>query len=155
MARARKGRSIKQKMGFLIYGKQGSGKSSLALEFAKMKREDGKPFRVLYLDSEAGSIDSYLDDYEAEGIDIDNIYIVYTQSLSEVNSYISKITKGEDLYELDDDGNETDDIVLDSDGEPFKPDAIVIDSASVLYIATQQGLTEFSKKRAKVRANKN
>ena len=107
MARARKGRSIKQKMGFL------------------------------------------------EGIDIDNIYIVYTQSLSEVNSYISKITKGEDLYELDDDGNETDDIVLDSDGEPFKPDAIVIDSASVLYIATQQGLTEFSKKRAKVRANKN
>ena len=65
MARARKGRSIKQKMGFLIYGKQGSGKSSLALEFAKMKREDGKPFRVLYLDSEAGSIDSYLDDYEA------------------------------------------------------------------------------------------
>ena len=155
MARARKGRSIKQKMGFLIYGKQGSGKSSLALEFAKMKREDGKPFRVLYLDSEAGSIDSYLDDYEAEGIDIDNIYIVYTQSLSEVNSYISKITKSEDLYELDDDGNETDDIVLDSDGEPFKPDAIVIDSASVLYIATQQGLTEFSKKRAKVRANKN
>lgn len=153
MARARKGGSIKQKMGFLIYGKQGSGKSSMAIDFARMKREDGKPFRLLYLDSESGSIDSYLEDLEEEGIDINNIYIVYTQSLSEVNSYIKKVTNGEDLYELDDNGEETDDVVLDAEGNPFRADAIVIDSASVLYIASQQGLTEFSKKRARVRAN--
>ena len=153
MARARKGGSIKQKMGFLIYGKQGSGKSSMAIDFARMKREDGKPFRLLYLDSESGSIDSYLEDLEKEGIDVNNIYIVYTQSLSEVNSYIKKVTNGEDLYELDDNGDETDDVVLDAEGNPFRADAIVIDSASVLYIASQQGLTEFSKKRAKVRAN--
>lgn len=153
MARARKGGSIKQKMGFLIYGKQGSGKSSMAIDFARMKREDGKPFRLLYLDSESGSIDSYLEDLEEEGIDINNIYIVYTQSLSEVNSYIKKVTNGEDLYELDDNGDETDDVVLDAEGNPFRADAIVIDSASVLYIASQQGLTEFSKKRARVRAN--
>lgn len=153
MARARKGGSIKQKLGFLIYGKQGSGKSSMAVEFAKMKREDGKPFRVLYLDAEAGSIDSYLDDLQEEGINIDNIYIVYTQSLKEVNEYIKLVTDNEDLPELDDDGNETDGIVLDADGEPFRADAIVIDSASVLYIASQQGLTEFSKKRARVRAD--
>ena len=153
MARARKGGSIKQKMGLLIYGKQGSGKSSMAIDFARMKREDGKPFRLLYLDSESGSIDSYLEDLEEEGIDINNIYIVYTQSLSEVNSYIKKVTNGEDLYELDDNGDETDDVVLDAEGNPFRADAIVIDSASVLYIASQQGLTEFSKKRARVRAN--
>ena len=155
MARARKGNSIKTKMGFLLFGKQGSGKSTMALDFAKMKREDGKPFKVLYLDSEAGSIDSYLDDLEEQGIDLNNIYIVYTQSLKEVNDYISKVTKNEDLYELDDEGKETDDIVLDGDGQPFRPDAVVIDSISVLYIASQAGLTEFSKLRAKVRADKN
>lgn len=156
MARARLGGAIKTKMGFLLYGKQGTWKSSLALQFAKMKREDGKPFRVLYLDAEAGSVDTYLEDYEEEGYDINNIYIVYTQSLEEVNEYINKVTKNEDMYVLDDEtGEETDDIVLDADGEPFRADAIVVDSASVLYIASQQGLTEFSKMRAKVRADKN
>lgn len=156
MARARSGKAIKTKMGFLLYGKQGSGKSSMAVEFAKMKREDGKPFRLLYLDTEAGSIDSYLEDLENEGVDLDNIYIVYTQSLKEVNEYISKVTKSEDLYELDEEtGVETDEIVLDADGKPFRADAIVIDSVSVLYIASQAGLTEFSKLRAKVRADKN
>lgn len=156
MARARKGGLIKTKLGFLLYGKQGSGKSTMALDFAKMKREDGKPFRVLYIDSEAGSVDSYLEDLQNEGIDIDNIYIVYTQSLQEVNSYVEKVKDSSDLYELDEEtGEETDDIVLDADGEPFRADAIVIDSVSVIYIASQQGLTEFSKKRAKVRADKN
>lgn len=156
MARARSGKAIKTKMGFLLYGKQGSGKSSMAVEFAKMKREDGKPFRLLYLDTEAGSIDSYLEDLENEGVDLDNIYIVYTQSLKEVNEYVSKVTKSEDLYELDEEtGIETDEIVLDADGKPFRADAIVIDSVSVLYIASQAGLTEFSKLRAKVRADKN
>lgn len=156
MARARSGKAIKTKMGFLLYGKQGSGKSSMAVEFAKMRREDGKPFRLLYLDTEAGSIDSYLEDLENEGVDLDNIYIVYTQSLKEVNEYVSKVTKSEDLYELDEEtGAETDEIVLDADGKPFRADAIVIDSVSVLYIASQAGLTEFSKLRAKVRADKN
>lgn len=155
MARARKGNAIKTKMGFLLFGKQGSGKSTMALDFAKMKREDGKPFKVLYLDSEAGSIDSYLEELEEQGVHLENIYIVYTQSLKEVNEYISKVTNNEDLYELDDDGKETDDVVLDADGQPFRPDAVVVDSVSVLYIASQAGLTEFSKLRAKVRADKN
>lgn len=155
MARARKGGAIKTKMGFLLFGKQGSGKSTMALDFAKMKNENGKPFRVLYLDSEAGSVDSYLEDLQMEGINTDNIYIVYTQSLQEVNNYIYKVKNNEDIYELDDEGKETDEVVLDADGEPMRFDAIVIDSVSVLYIASQQGLTEFSKLRAKVRADKN
>ena len=43
----RKATAVKEKLGFLLYGKQGTWKSSLCLEFAKLKREDGEPFRVL------------------------------------------------------------------------------------------------------------
>jgi len=154
MAKARTGGSIKSKLGFLIYGKQGTWKSSMCLEFAKFKREDGKPFRVLYLDPEFGSIDDYIDGLAERGIDPNNIYIVYTQSLGEVREYIKKATLNEDFYELDDDGNETDIVVTDTDGEPFRVDAIVVDGASVLYIATQQGLVEFSQKRALVKAKR-
>ena len=127
----------------------------MALDFAKMKRVDGKPFRVLYIDTEAGSVDDYLEDLQDQGIDLNNIYLVYTQSLKEVGEYINKIKNNEDFYELDEDGDETDEVILDADGEPFRADAVVIDSVSVLYIATQQGLTEFSKLRATVRADKN
>ena len=44
----------------------------------------------------------------------------------------------EDFYELDDEGNETDDIVLDADGEPFRADAIVVDGTSILNLTTKQ-----------------
>lgn len=155
MARARRGGLVRTNLGFLLYGKQGSGKSTMALDFAKMKRIDGKPFRVLYIDTEAGSVDDYLEDLQDQGIDLNNIYLVYTQSLKEVGEYINKIKNNEDFYELDEDGDETDEVILDADGDPFRADAVVIDSVSVLYIATQQGLTEFSKLRATVRADKN
>ena len=120
-----------------------------------MKREDGKPFRVLYIDAEQGSIDDYLDDYADEGYDLRNIYIVYTQSLSEVKDFIKKAKEDEDFYNFDDDGNETDEVYLDAEGKPFRPDAVVVDGITVLYIARQQGIIEFSKKRATVRATKN
>ena len=152
-ARARSGRSIQTKMAFLIFGGFGTWKSSLCLQFARMKREDGKPFRVLYIDAEAGSIDSYLELLEQDGIDTGNIYLVYTQSLGEVREYIHRASVNEDFIELDEDGNETETVVLDADGEPFRADAIVVDGTSVIYIATQQGLIEYSKKRAKVRAD--
>jgi len=155
MARARKGTSTQTKLGFLIYGEQGTWKSSMCLEFAKYKREDGKPFKVLYLDIESGSIDDYIDGLAEQGVNPDNIYIVYTQSLGEVREYIKRATLNEDFYELDENGNETINIVTDAEGNPFRADAIVVDGVSVLYIATQQGLTEFSKKRATVRAKKN
>ena len=153
MARARKGNVVKTKLGFLIYGDYGTWKSSLSLEFAKMQTEEGKPFRVLYLDAESGSIDSYLGNLEEDGINTENIYIVYTQSLGEVRDYIKKASNNEDFYELDDDGNETDEVILDADGKPFRVDAIVVDGTTIIHMATQQGLIEFSKKRASVRAN--
>lgn len=152
MARGRRGNAVATKLGFLIYGTFGSWKSSLCLDFMRMKNEEGKPLRVLYIDAESGSIDSYLENLEDEGIATENIYILYTQSLGEVREYIQKVTNNEDLYELDDDGNETDEIILDADGKPFRADAIVVDGTTIIHMATQQGLIEFSKKRANVRA---
>ncbi len=154
MAKARKASVTQSKLGMILYGEQFTGKSTMAMQLAYFKRPDGKPFRVLYLDPETGSIDDYLGDLEDNGVNLDNIYIVYTQSLSEVRQYIAKVKNGEDFYELDDDGNETDNVVLDADGEPFRADAIVVDGTTILNLTTKQGLVEFSKKRNKVKADK-
>lgn len=154
MAKARIASKIQSKLGTLIFGEQFTGKSTLASQLAYFKRPDGKPFRVLYLDPESGSIDDYLDNLESNGVDIGNIYIVYTQSLGEVRQYIAKVKNNEDFYVLDDDGNETDEVVVDADGEPFRADAIVVDGASILNLTTKQGLVEFSKKRNSVKAKK-
>lgn len=155
MAMGRGGSAVQTKLGFLIYGEQGCWKSSLALELMKFKREDGKPFRVLYIDPEQGSVDSYLEKYEAEGYDLKNIFIIYTQSLSEVKEFIRRAKDNEDFYEFDENGDETDTVYLDADGRPFRPDAIVVDGITLLYVAKQQSMLEFSKKRATVRAKKN
>lgn len=154
MAKARKASVTQSKLGMILYGEQFTGKSTMAMQLAYFKRPDGKPFRVLYLDPETGSIDDYLGDLEANGVNLENIYIVYTQSLGEVRQYIAKVKNGEDFYELDDDGEETDDVVLDADGEPFRTDAIVVDGTTILNLTTKQGLVEFSKKRNKVKADK-
>lgn len=155
MAKARTASKIQSKLGTLIFGEQFTGKSTLASQLAYFKRPDGKPFRVLYLDPESGSIDDYLEGLENNGVDLGNIYIVYTQSLGEVRQYIAKVKNNEDFLMLDDDGNEIDDeIVLDADGQPFRADAIVVDGASILNLTTKQGLVEFSKKRNAVKAKK-
>lgn len=154
MAKARKASVTQSKLGMILYGEQFTGKSTMAMQLAYFKRPDGKPFRVLYLDPEIGSIDDYLGDLEANGVNLENIYIVYTQSLGEVRQYIAKVKNGKDFYELDDDGDETDNVVLDADGEPFRADAIVVDGTTILNLTTKQGLVEFSKKRNKVKADK-
>lgn len=150
--RARSFGETKAKIAMLLYGEQFTGKSTLAAQFAYMKREDGKPFRVLYIDAESGSIDDYASDMIANGVLPENLYIVYTQSLQEVKSCIRKVKEHDDFYEIDDEGNETDKVVLDSDGQPFRADAIVVDGTTVLDLTTKQGLMEFSKKRANVKA---
>ena len=155
MATGRGGNKIKTRLGFLLYGDYGTWKSSFCLESLKLKNEDGTPFKVLFIDPENGGVDTYLDKYEEEGYDLRNIYIVYTQSLTEVGEFIQKAKNGEDFYEFDEDGNETDEVYLDADGKPFRPDMIVVDGATLLYVAKQQSIVEFSKKRATVRANKN
>lgn len=148
----RKASKTQSKLAILEYGAPFSGKTTLALQLAYFKNPDGTPFKVMFIDGEGGGADDYLADLEANGVNLDNIYIVYTQSLSEVQECIRKAKNGEEFYELDENGNETDEVVLDGDGKPFKPDALVIDGATVLNLSTKQSLVEFSKKRSSVRA---
>lgn len=152
MARGRIASSTKKKLNFLCYGDTFTGKSTFVSQFAYMHNEDGSPMRVLYIDAESGSIDMYLEEMQDNGVDLGNIYILYTQSLGEVLDYIDKVKNNEDFYVIDENGDETCEIVLDADGKPFRADAIVIDGVTVLHTAVQQGLLEFSKKRARVRA---
>ena len=153
MARARRAATVQKKLHMICYGQPFTGKSTFASQLAYMHNEDGSPMKVLYIDAESGSIDNYLDTMEANGVDLGNIFIVYSQSLGEVLDYIDKVKNNEDFYELDEDGMETDEIVTDAQGNPFRADSIVVDGVSVLYTAAQQGLLEFSKKRARVKAN--
>lgn len=154
MAKGRIATQAKQKLNMIFFGDTFTGKTTLASQLALFKNENGKPFRILYIDAETGGLDSYLSDMQDNGIDLNNIYILYTQSLTEVREYIAKVKNGEDMYVLDEEGNETDDIVLDADGNPFRADAIIVDGASILHMTTQSGLVEMSKKRNKVKAEK-
>lgn len=152
MARGRIASQTQSKLAMILFGEEGTGKSSLALQLAYFKRPDGKPFRILYIDNENGSVDDFIDRLEADGIDVSNIYIVYTQSLGETEEYINKVKNNEDFMELDEDGEETDNVVLDAEGKPFRADAIVVDGTTILNLSARAGLTEFSKKRNAVKA---
>lgn len=151
--KARKATTVKKKINMLLYGESFCGKSTFASQSVYLKNEDGSPMKILYIDAESGSIDNYLDEMEANNVNLDNLFIVYTQSLGEVLDCIKKVKDNEDFYEIDNaTGEETDIVVTDSEGNPFRADMIVVDGATVLHTAAQQGLLEFSKKRARVRA---
>ena len=138
--------SVRKKIRMLIYGEQFTGKSTFASQFAYFKRDDGTDFRVLYIDTEGGSMDNIIDDLRSNGVKEQNFLIASTQSLAEVLDYIKKITDNEDFLDVNDV------VILDSYGDPFRVDALVIDSATILNIVARQGLAEFSKRRAKVKA---
>lgn len=155
MAKSRKASAAQKKLSMICFGEPFTGKSTFASQFAYMHNEDGSPMKILYVDCESGSIDDYLDEMQENGVNLDNILIYYTQSLGEVLDFVNKVTNNEDFYMFDEDGEETDEVALDAEGKPFRADCIVIDGVSVLYTAAQQGLLEFSKKRARVRADGN
>ena len=155
MAFMRSGSKVQSKINAIVYGAQWSGKSTYAASMAKLKRPDGKPFRVLICDAEMGSADEVVTKLADEGVQEDNILLIYSQSLNEINYYIDLAAKREDIPILDDEGNPTNDIVLDADGQPVHADALVIDGSTVIKMACQQSLLNMSRKRAKVRANKN
>lgn len=154
MAIARSGSAIKPKLNMLFYGEPGVGKSTMALQLAHFKREDGTPFRVLVLDAESGGCEECLAELEENGIDLKNIYIVYSQSQKEIKEYIAKVRDHEPFYELDEDGNELDETVKDAYGEDFYPDALVLDGTSVLKLVSSQSLLDLSRKRNKIKAEK-
>jgi hypothetical protein len=154
MARARNGGSVKPKLNILAYGPTGAGKSTILLNMAYFKREDGTPWRILFIDNESGGADEAIDELEKNGIDTRNIYIVYTQSVKETKDYINKVRDHEPFYELDEYGDETDDIVKDAYGEQFVADAIIVDGTSVLKLTNTQSLLDLSRKRNKIKAEK-
>ena len=154
MAIARSGSIIKPKLNMLFFGEPGVGKSTMALQLAYFKREDGTPFRVLVLDAESGGCEECLAELEENGVDLRNIYIVYSQSQKEIKEYIAKVRDHEPFYELDEDGNESDEIVKDAYGEDFYPDALVLDGTSVLKLVSSQSLLDLSRKRNKIKAEK-
>ena len=67
MARARNGGSVKPKLNILAYGPTGAGKSTILLNMAYFKREDGTPWRILLIDNESGGADEAIDDLEKIG----------------------------------------------------------------------------------------
>ena len=160
MAQARRGGQIQSKLGFLIYGNKGTWKSSLAAELGDMLNEKGDKMKVLYIDTENGSIDDLLNQKAAEGIDVSNIYVVYTTSFEEVADFIKQAKSANaktpivNRY-IDDNGKVVNEPLVNEDGSYFIPDAIVVDSLSVLYDSQVQAITQFSQKRAGVRANRN
>lgn len=154
MAIARSGSIIKPKLNMLFFGEPGVGKSTMALQLAHFKREDGTPFRLLVLDAESGGCEECLAELEENGVDLRNIYIVYSQSQKEIKEYIAKVRDHEQFFELDEDGNETDEVVKDAYGEDFYPDALVLDGTSVLKLVSSQSLLDLSRKRNKIKAEK-
>ena len=138
----------------LLYGATFSGKTTLGLQLADFKRNDGKPFRVAVVDAEGAGVDEALDALAARAVDTRNIHIFYTQSLQELTTILDKIKNHETFYEYDEDGNETDDPILDADGEEFFPDALLIDGTSIFRLTSEQGLLELSKKRNTIKADK-
>ena len=154
MARARSGSVIKPKLNMLFYGDPGVGKSTMAMQVAHFKREDGTPFRVLVLDAESGGCEECLAELEDNGVDLRNIYMVYSQSQKEIKDYIAKVRDHEPFYELDENGDELDETVKDAYGEDFYPDALILDGTSVLKLVSSQSLLDLSRKRNKIKAEK-
>lgn len=145
---------IQTKLVTLLYGATFSGKTTLGLQLADFKRNDGKPFRVAVVDAEGGGVDDAVDELENRGIDTRNIHIFYTQSLQELTIILDKIKNHEIFYEYDEDGMETSNPILDADGEEFFPDAILIDGTTIFKLTSEQGLLELSKKRNTIKADK-
>ena len=154
MARARSGSVIKPKLNMLFYGDPGVGKSTMAMQIARFKRDDGTPFRVLVLDAESGGCEECLAELEDNGVDLRNIYMVYSQSQKEIKDYIAKVRDHEPFYELDENGDEMDETVKDAYGEDFYPDALILDGTSVLKLVSSQSLLDLSRKRNKIKAEK-
>lgn len=152
--RTRAANKIQTKLVTLLYGAKFSGKTTLGLQLVDFKRNDGKPFRVAVVDAEGGGVDDAIDELEERGVDTRNIHIFYTQSLQELTVLLDKIKNHETFYEYDEDGNETEEPILDADGEEFFPDAILIDGTSIFRLTSEQGLLELSKKRNTIKADK-
>lgn len=153
--KTRQGSKIQSKLVVLIYGDTFTGKTTLGLQLADLVREDGKPMRVAVVDAEGGGVDDAIAQMEDRGVNIENIQIFYTQSLMELKGILEKIKNKGEFYHYNEDGTEDfENPMLDADGEPFFPDAILVDGTSIFKLTSEQGLLELSKKRNTIKADK-
>jgi len=154
MAKARKGNSVKKGIKHFIYGQQGTWKSSMSLDLMKMTNENGRPLRVAYIDTEFGSVDNFLEDLELQGIDTENLLMIYSNVEEEIIEWLDDLMADNDLYVDGEEEGDDEVLVLDSDGNKFIADAIVIDSLTVVQDTTKYGMIQVSEKRASVKASK-
>jgi hypothetical protein len=150
MAKAKRGSAVKKGLKFFSFGEAGTWKSSFALDFMKMKNEEGRPLRVLYIDCEAGSVDNYLEDLEDQGLDLNNLLLIYTTSYAEVEEWANKAMNEEELLIEDDEGNL--EVALDADGNTFVADVIIVDGITVITDNVKFAAINVSEKRAKLKA---
>lgn len=150
MATAKRGSTVKKGLKFFVYGEHGTWKSSFSLDFMKMKNEEGKPLKVIYIDCETGSVDNYLEDLENQGINLDNLLLVYTTNYSEVEEWATKAMNEEELFVENEDGEL--ELVLDADGNQFIADVIIVDGITVITDNVKFAAINVSEKRAKLKA---
>jgi hypothetical protein len=150
MAKAKRGSAVKKGLKFFNFGEAGTWKSSFGLDFMKMKNEEGMPLRVLYIDCETGSVDNYLEDLEDQGIDLNNLLLVYTTSYKEVEEWATKAMNEEELLIENEEGVLEE--VLDADGNPFVADVIIVDGITVISDNVKFAAINVSEKRAKLKA---
>jgi len=150
MAKAKRGSAVKKGLKFFNYGEAGTWKSSFALDFMKMKNEEGRPLRVLYIDCETGSVDNYLEDLEEQGLDLNNLLLIYTTSYTEVEEWAVKAMNEEELLIEDENGDLI--TALDADGNPFIADVIIVDGITVISDNVKFAAINVSEKRAKLKA---
>jgi hypothetical protein len=150
MAKAKRGSAVKKGLKFFNFGEAGTWKSSFGLDFMKMVNEEGKPLRVLYIDCETGSVDNYLEDLEDQGIDLNNLLLIYTTSYTEVEEWATKAMNEEELFIENEDGELEE--ALDADGNPFVADVIIVDGITVISDNVKFAAINVSEKRAKLKA---
>ncbi|MED3562391.1 hypothetical protein [Bacillus xiapuensis] len=150
MAKAKRGSAVKKGLKFFNFGEAGTWKSSFGLDFMKMKNEEGNPLRVLYIDCETGSVDNYLEDLEDQGIDLNNLLLIYTSSYAEVEEWATKAMNEDELLIENEDGELEE--ALDAEGNPFVADVIIVDGITVISDNVKFAAINVSEKRAKLKA---
>lgn len=140
-------------MKMMIYGKEGTRKSNTAIQFATLKNRNGKPLKVLLLDTEFKAIEGFNEAWlEDKGVDFYNICEIRTRDLGFITYLSDVFTQGQPIPKL----NENNEIIegefeVDADGNPFVADVLIMDSISVINDLLVEGRQELAKKRTNIK----
>lgn len=146
--------SYQEPLKMVIYGKQGTGKSRFASEFAKLKNNDGEMMQVLYVDVEKASLGrGAVNNLKKAGVNLNDFRLFPVNEMKDLEAIVNKIRNREEFYEVDEDGNELE-VIKNSHGKAWFPDVIVIDSLSALNQDEQIFFNDISKIRTKIKSKK-